>query len=230
MVVSSDNAALRQLLLAHPKVSRVEESNRYLFWAGKNGERSIKTTALSTDWYGLIETDDNNPLVCASSAGHPVGADALVLYGLKPLVQSNLTIGELSLISNRPFHQPSTVSQFLSGFESDVRVQDAGGSASNLIHLEIQASVGGLEPEDVDELFKSFYAVSFGVTTSTEPLPISDPRIQLNVNATRTGKDVLVGLRLTAKPEGFGGPLTTLQVFNVMNGFEDGLGVPTHLN
>lgn len=232
-VNSPSDEPLRRLLDSHPGVRLIPEASPVgeLLWS--NGTWNRRLSATGPDGVGgLVELADNNPLVCADSASFPTGGASLALIALGPLIRAQLIVADPVLaFTFEPEIESVREWMKADGWPGDLVIsaepQDLGSVRGLTSFVEIAT------PEDwraIDELFAEAYGRSFYVRVADDPW---DPRSVAGgahaIYRLRMTPDEPVSLltvQVAADVDGKIGAAGLVHAFNVMNGFEECLGLP----
>lgn len=229
----SRNALLRDILARHPHVERVVVGgDAELEFESEQGRRRIWAGNPDVEVAGLVETMDNNPLVCADEASVPDAASTLALICLGPLIRAGvITDGPGVIFSFEPGLGP--VHRFLEreGLQNrptfGTSVQDFGG----VLACTAMAPVAGIaSASDLDSLFDEAYGRSFYVrrhewsdwsADGVKGTPFAAFRLRLQPDDGAG----LATVQAMASAHGKCGEAQIVHAFNVMSGFEESLGI-----
>jgi N-acetyl-gamma-glutamylphosphate reductase len=222
--------ALRALLEAHPfvQVQSFEGSSdpRIEFDTGR--KRVAYQGKADTEFYGLTELMDNNPLVCADQASMTGHEATLALIALGPLAKAELLLDPPAIAFNFGSESPEEVDDALAteGWVGGAAVATADGTPT-ILAAECMANirVPGSR-EDVDALYAECFGRSFFVRESDTPPNPKDAfgtyTITLDERGDGTALAKVVSASAAEAKCGAGG---LVHLFNVMCGFEESLGV-----
>lgn len=225
---------LDTLLRAHPKVDSVEAWDvQALEFSLDNWHRKIKIGGVPADVAGLVETIDNNPLVCADSAAIPSPGPTLALIALVPLVRTGQLLESPLIQSTEPIDELE-LAAFLAaegwegGFSLDCEPMDLRGAAACTVMAVIPTPD---RLEDLDSLYEEFY----GRTLYVRHDPDSPWDVELvqgkshalyRLRITEDSPDSLLTIQVMGDLRGKCGAAQIVHAMNVMCGLEESLGIP----
>lgn len=224
---------LEDLLRAHPRVDEVSLGGAAALEFSLDGwNRSIVVGGVPADAAGLIETLDNNPLVCADVVSVPSPGATLALIGLAPLARSGL-LQESPLVQSTLPIDPEELSTLLAGegweggFSLDCEPVDLRGAAA----CTVMAVVSTQERiEDFDGLYTEFYGRSLYVRNDADSpwdveLVLGKPFALYRLRITEDAPDSLLTVQTMADLNGKCGAAQIVHAMNVMCGLEESLGI-----
>lgn len=236
--VETDSPEAALLLERHPEVASValSSSGPIIAWQSPGWNRRIWVDQPSVPHSGLVELCDNNPMVCADEFSMPGLEATLALIGLGPLLSAVAPIADPVVIYSFPY-SGNDLSPWLStvGYQGGVTiaedVQDLGHVAAAVCMAEIPA------PSDVaelDEIFeerfgRSFYVRRTGPENWHVDAVIHRPFALYRLRYTPDERSGLVTIQVMLDRNGKGGAAQAIHAFNVMNGFEESVGIPETL-
>ncbi len=226
--------ALCRLLAGHPRVelSSTPSDEGVLVFRESGKERRVFFGGTGGEIVGLVETMDNNPMVCAGSVRVPTADSTLALIALSPLVRAGLVCDEPAVaFSFEPgcsdLEEQMALVGLVGPVAAHVDVQDLGTVFSANVMAEIP---GGIGPDDVADLFfesygRSFFVRSFiGAEWDTE-LVAGKPWAATRLRITPGEGNSLVTVQVMADRDGKCGAAQVVHAMNVMCGFEESLGL-----
>lgn len=232
-VCLAPNPALRECLRRHPEARFVGETeNALMVWQGAETARRILDSEPSADVAGLIELMDNNPLVCASNASVPDAASTLALIAFGPAIRGGLMVDTPVLACS--FEGGSDrVLEFLAleGWTEGCSIHcepfDSGSVLAAKAMVEIDTT---RELEDVLVLYDEAFGRSFFVRRDqsskwSPSLVERTPYAFFRIEIDRDQRASLLKIQVIADRDGKCGAAQVIHMFNVMNGFEETLGI-----
>ncbi|MDI9640909.1 hypothetical protein QPK87_18270 [Kamptonema cortianum] len=225
------DAALLQLLESHPEISLTDEASppgRLVFDSGS--ERIIIFEGEFGEESGLAELADNNPWVCAKSVAVPPAASTLCTIALGPLARAGLIADAPAIqLSFQPEKNLSAWLQNLhiNEFALHVDLNDLGHVVAANVMCEIPHSQN---PSEIDDLFdecfgRSFYVRSAGHAVWDTELVAGQPHAVYNLRLTPGDDRDLLTIQVMADRHGKCGAAQVVHAFNIMEGFEESLGI-----
>jgi hypothetical protein len=183
--------------------------------------------------HGLVELVDNNPLVCTEEFSVPSPLATLALIALGPLCRAGLIDGSPALHSSCALVADDLMAHLeQEGLSQEVTLtlgaEDFGAAAV------LNAFVPIPEMDDYelldglyDEVFgRSFYVRSRASEDWDTSLVVGRPHAAYDLRITPGDGQALLTVRVMADKRGKLGACQMLHAFNVMNGFEEHLGIP----
>jgi len=215
---------LLELLSAHPEVRLSDESSPAGILAFEQyGRRRILRYGQGT-LGGLIEIEDNNPLVCADDVSVPNAAATLAWAALGPLYRAGLILEPPVFQTNAPEAPLPPELEVEGGFEvEDGDAVYAGQAMAVVPTLDDWA--------DIDLLYEEAYGRSFYVRRIQDgdwhPSLVSNrPFAAYRIRLTPDDPRSLLTVQVMADKEGKCGACQVVHTLNVMAGFEECLGIP----
>lgn len=202
----------------HPKVCAVvgEPASGVVSWSQGTWHRSIGV-GCKAEVRGLVETIDNNPMVCCDSFAVPGPAATMALLALAPASRAGLVGPGAELrVSLGP--EPE-FDAFL--FEADVPQCTTSDFESELCAAEARFSLTpGSCLADLEAAYREYYDRAFYVRLGDHnPSGTAFASVRL---ANFDGSAVVTA---AADPRGKAGASQVVHAFNVMCGFVESLGV-----
>lgn len=184
---------------------------------------------------GLIELEDNNPLVCADHVDVPDAAATLTAVALGPLALTGMLVEDPVVQTNAP----SALSEVpLEGLGSPLEAQlhHEGVNLGDVYSAQAMAVVSeSVLLPDLRGLFAERYGRSFYVVESSEgnwdtSLVSGRPLAVYRLKLTGGDGASLVTVQVMADRRGKCGACQVVHTLNVMAGFEECLGIPEQLD
>ena len=215
---------LLELLESHPEVRLTETTSP----AGtltfeQCGRRRVLRYGQET-LGGLIEIEDNNPLVCADDVSIPNAAATLLWVALGPLFRAGLILEPPVFQTNAPESPLPPELEVEGAFE----VEEGGSVYAG----QAMAVVPTLDDwGDIDLLYEEAYGRSFYVRRIQDgdwhPSLVSNrPFAAYRIRLTPDDHRSLLTVQVMADKEGKCGACQVVHTLNVMAGFEECLGIP----
>jgi hypothetical protein len=234
VTVPSSRPDWHAAMTAHPLVNHVEThaGRDSIRWnASANWSRELIPGDCSIELRGLVELADNNPMVCADAFATPPAEITLPLVALGPIVQAGILQEPPLVVSTLPI-QPQDLDAWLTtvDWHDGAMVQLADAPDSD-VRVTVMAAIRTPDdPDELDELFEERYGRSFFVRRDeqsdwTTPLPASEASAHYRLRWTPDEPTSLLTISLRSRPAGKVGIAQIVHAFNVMNGFEESLGV-----
>lgn len=182
---------------------------------------------------GLMELQDNNPVVCAETVGVPDAAMTLVLAALGPIHQSGLINGEPVIsCTDAP---GDCAAEFLETIEwrepLTVHADDEDGPTIGVRALVPIAEMD--DHRDLDFLYEGCYGGAFYIRLTEGELADEDilgkPWMSLSLGITPGDDGSLLTIRALADRKGKCGAAQAVHAMNIMCGFEEHLGIGDQL-
>lgn len=195
--------------------------------------REIRVGDVDGAVFGLVELEDNNPLVCADVTSVPSAAGTLALVALGPLARACLLLEppllQLSFEADEErVARELAVTGWSGGVTLDCEPRDLGGVLAAAAIAEIPT----LDRfEELDELYEEAYGRSFFVREAEEAewhvdLVRGRPNAAYRLRLTPGDDRSLLTVLAMADAEGKCGAAQIVHAMNVMACFEEGLGIP----
>jgi N-acetyl-gamma-glutamylphosphate reductase len=222
-----------KLLERHPKVTNVVQSDspELVFQAGE-WRRTVSAGKPSEPLFGLVETIDNNPLVCADSMSVPDPASTLISIAICPLIQAGLLLeAPAVLLSFEPNIQLLSKSLKRVGLDGEVAVHAEDSDLGGVLAATVMAAIR--TPEDLDEidlLFEEQYGRAFYIRRDEESewgpdlvrgLPYAVYRLRISPDEPTS----ILTISVLADQDGKCGAAQMVHAMNLMSGFEESLGI-----
>jgi hypothetical protein len=217
--VATANPVVAAMLARHPGVELAGECKpgEVLAWQGQTTRRRIVEPGAGAGLSGLVETMDNNPLVCAESFELPDAATTLALLAVAPAVRAGLVAGPVRFVFRPDLGGggPGAAALGVEKFES--RGEPGAEPPSVEAWFDMPGPSG---PQDLDEALQEAYGRAVFVRIGG-----GDPsgRPWASVEGKVDGREACVVAR--ADRRGKLGEAQAVHVFNVMAGFPESLGV-----
>lgn len=215
----------------HPHLNRVGECDSLIEWTQNGWNRKI-TKCGGSSLCGLIELLDNNPLVCADEASILDPAATLALVALGPMIRAGILVEPPSLLySFEPeldclqSHLPEF--GWSEGLTVAIEPQEMG-TVLACAAMGLVSTPANLD--DLDLLYEEAYGRSFFVRMhesgpwSTE-LVKNTPYAIIQLRVTVGEPHTLLTAQVLADRNGKLGNLQALHMMNVMEGWEESLGI-----
>lgn len=231
-VCLTTDEVLNSLLKDHPKLKVTAQTCSDLQFSLGHWHRVIKVNDSASYPAGLLESMDNNPLVCADVVNVPGPGETLLLIALVPLIKASFLLEPPVYVSTDPISVPA-MQCFLEEFrhDFDVEVMTEGIGERDLVAGSLIAKVpNGLPLSVFEGLFDEIYGRSFFVRKATagvweESQVLGTPIGMYQLGIESDGQTTLLKVRVMADRNGKCGAAQILQFLNVMCGFEEDLGV-----
>lgn len=199
------NRTLLALLQGHPGVVVEAGTPDGVMMAWEQAGRDRSIVAGPAEVSGLIETIDNNPLVCADSYSLPSPAETLRMVASAPLERSGLCAATAEA-------------------GGDVYMPDGEAGGGTLDYRCTIETVPHATGQDVAEAYSEAYARSLYVRLADE-----DPAGRPWACLTHSFRNGVVSVRVRADRDGKAGAAQAVHVFNVMAGFPESEGITDRL-
>ncbi|MBI5706246.1 MAG: hypothetical protein HZC36_04580 [Armatimonadetes bacterium] len=224
---------LEGLLRAHPRIDEVRAgSSKTLEFSLDGWRRSIQIGNQAAEVAGLLETLDNNPLVCADVVSVPSPGATLALIALAPLARSGL-LQESPLVQATIPIDEDEFEAFLDdegwkgGFSLDCDPMDLRGAAACTVMAVVPTPD---RIEDLDAIFDEFYGRSLYVRNDADSpwdveLVLGKPYALYRLRITEDAPNSLLTVQAMADLNGKCGAAQMVHAMNVMCGLEESLGI-----
>lgn len=227
------NATLRALLDRHPHVGGVSERpGASLAWTVGERRREVRVGDVAAPLRGLPELVDNNPLVCADVFSVPDAASTLACIALGPLILAGLLTESPTMLTSVASDE-AVVEGFLAamGWRDGIAIGSAPADFKGAAAASVMAAISTPERlDDLDDLYRERYSRSFFVVEHAEPTwdvevvigkPFAAYRLRINPDEPTS----LLTVQTMADLDGKLGAAQIVHSFNIMNGFEESLGI-----
>lgn len=232
MKVTTSSPEVAGWLRSHPGVSSVESSEHTSAWLTFGNRSILKAPAPLVELGGLPELMDNNPLVCADRIWLPSPAGTLSLIALGPLISAGLLVEDPVIITNFGSEEDEIIEalateQWHSGvtLQPEDHPHETGRGIYALAKLETPPDL-----EELDELYRERFSRSLYVREADEAE--WDWKLVLNQHFAAYRLEISVGdphsilaIHAMADLNGKLGASQAIHAFNIMNGFEESLGL-----
>ncbi|MDX2065728.1 MAG: hypothetical protein SFX74_08315 [Fimbriimonadaceae bacterium] len=218
----------------HPLVGevRADDGPDSIRWqASDRWARELVPGDPTSECRGLVELVDNNPMVCADRFATPPPDCTLPLVAIGPLVQAGI-LQEPPLVVSTLSVEPTMLDAWLAtvDWHDGAMVQHAEAPDADVRVTVMAAIQTPDDPEALDELFEERYGRSFFVRRDEQsdwmtPLDASLRDARYRLRWTPDDRTSLLTISLRSRPTGKVGTGQIVHAFNVMNGFEESLGV-----
>ncbi len=194
-------------------------------------DREIRIGDTSSEFYGLIEVMDNNPLVCADSMSVPGPGATLALIALAPLAQAGLIVDSPVLVLNfeddhAEIEQAVASVGWLDGLAIHAEPTDLSGVLAATAMVCVRSP---LEFEELQSLYEETFGRSFYIRSTeaawTPDVVLQKPYAMYRLSIQTDHPTSLVTVRVLSDPNGKCGASQVIHAMNVMCGFEESLGV-----
>lgn len=175
---------------------------------------------------------DNNPLVCADKVSAPSPLATLALIALGPLIDAGIIEGDPVLMLNGPLPTDDVVAGLATtGFDRSVTLSWTADEAPDV--LALAALIPIRTPDDlaeIDHLYEERYGRAYYVRLLpdaewTPDLVRDQPWAAVQLRITVDEPTSLLTVRVLADRDGKAGSAQLVHLFNIMNGFEETLGI-----
>lgn len=233
LVGSGQVPKLREALENHPRVSGVRsEALAALSFEDQGRLRTIEIGWRPEAIGGLIETMDNNPIVCADRVALPDAGCTLALIALAPLVRSGLIV-EPPALTLTVDTENEELERFLAneGWSGGVTAVSQQVEMSGVAACVAMAEIGPVEDtRDLDALYAEAYERSLYVERVEQgdwdvSLVAGTPRAVFRLRLTPGEPHSLLTIQTMADLHGKCGAAQVVHAFNLMCGFEESLGI-----
>lgn len=229
----SSSGEVRRLLEGDPNVCSVGISESHILqFSIEEWHREVTVGDASLSEFGLVETIDNNPLVCADAVSVPNAESTLALIALTPLIQAGLLVEPPALIYSFAVDEASIHAALTRcGLSGECAVHVEPVEAGTVLAATVMAAVHTPDDlEDIDRLYDDAFGRSFFVRRDEESewtpeLVQSRPFAVYRLRISPDQPHSLLTIRLMADPEGKCGAAQIVHAMNVMCGFEESLGI-----
>lgn len=222
-----------ELLRQHPRIKAVEEDGETgLRFICGDWRRTIRVGDTRAPIYGLVETIDNNPLVCADVISIPSPTSTLALIGLAPLATAAILSDSPMMIVNAET-DPNEIDEALTLMGANVSVgvhvesMDLDGVLAATIMIAVNSEIGIAEICDLyrERYERSFYIREFAGDTWQPELVRRTPFAAYRLAMADDYPESLLTVRVLADLSGKAGAAQAVHAMNVMCGFEESLGI-----
>lgn len=232
-VVRAQDPLVLNLLRSHPRVIVVEEGSCTGWLEFRQGawKRAIYQDRFDL-LHGIVEIQDNNPLVCADEASLPNPAATLASIALAPLIQAGMLVERPSLVYSFEVQEDAAEATLAGlGWTSGARCvgdpQDLGGVYALAALAVIRTPE---ELDEIDEAFEERYSRSFYVRREeaaewSPALVAGKPYACYRLRITPDKPNSLLNVQVLADRNGKAGAAQAVHLMNVMAGFEESLGM-----
>ncbi len=217
----------------HPYVVEIlTGSFRDIEFAVGSWSRSISVGQPDCECTGLIEIADNNPWVCADRVNVPSAPVTAALIALAPLALAGLIADEPVVqlsedVSRDELREELARLGYNGDLVLDTVAQDLGSAVAATVLVPVRT------PDDASELDNAFeerYGRSFYVRHDDESVWAIDlvqdtARGLYRLRYTPGNEVSLLTVQVMIDRNGKGGAAQVVHAFNVMNGFEESLGI-----
>ncbi len=230
-VAYSSSPAVLALLSRHPRVQRVDagRSSGVEFIHGGR-RRDVQVGNVQAEVYGLLESVDNNPIVCADRISVPGPAATLALLAVGPISQSGLLIDPPVVALNFEDDGIEAKEALLAG-AGEITLHSEPIDLGSVLAATAMASIRTPdEIDDLDGLYEERYGRSFfvrrdeggdWVAALVAGKPFAVYRLRISTGAPHS----LLSVRVMADRDGKCGAAQVVHAMNVMCGFEESLGL-----
>jgi N-acetyl-gamma-glutamylphosphate reductase len=182
--------------------------------------------------HGIVEIQDNNPLVCADAASLPNPAATLASIALAPLIQSGMLVERPALVFNFEVHE-SAADATLAGLGWALGARCVGEPHELGGVLALAAFAVVRSPDDLDEIDEAYeerYGRTFYVRRDeasewSPALVAGRPFACYRLRITPDQPNSLLNVQVMADRNGKAGATQAVHLMNVMAGFEESLGI-----
>ena len=230
---SRDSRQLQAAFGQHPHVVEVlTGSFRDIEFAVGNWSRSISVGRPDGECTGLIEIADNNPWVCADRVNVPSAPVTAALIALAPLAVAGLIADEpVVQVSEDVSHEELRNELARLGYVGDLVVDTVAQDLGSVVAATVLVPVRTPEdPSELDSAFDERYGRSFYIRHDDESVWSIDlladtARALYRLRYTPGDGVSLLTVQVMIDRNGKGGAAQAVHAFNVMNGFEESLGI-----
>lgn len=235
-VAAPVDSELRHRLKGHPGVILVEGAapTEGLAWR-QNGawHRRLTVGDARCEVYGLVETMDNNPMVCADVVSVPSPGVMLALIALNPLIWGGLLVESPALMTSVPIDEAELREALARvGWSEDVQLSVEALELEGCAALTALAAVHTpANLAEIDALYEEAYGRSFYVREALDSEPWNvglvkgTPRAVYRLRITPDEPTSLLTVQVLADRSGKLGAGGLVHAMNVMAGFEESVGV-----
>lgn len=215
------------MLTSHPRVSLSDLAcgEGLTFWQG-DWERRILIGEPGM-LYGLVETTDNNPLVCADTFSVPSPAGTLGALALAPLFWAGIVAEQPILVLHAPEAESCEWDTLFGPDAVDARYETTTVEGLYM-GLAMAVVSWNLEDGPVSGLYDEAFGRSFFVERSIGPLKpelvLGKAKAVYTLKQTSDGDKSLLTIQVIADKNGKCGAAQVVHALNVMAGYEESLG------
>lgn len=227
------NSALRSLLDRHPHVDRISERpGAALAWTVGERRREVRVGDAGAPLLGLPELVDNNPLVCADVFSVPNAATTLACIALGPLILAGLLTESPTMLTSVACDD-AVVEGFLAamGWRDGIAIGAAPTDFKGAAAATVMAAISTPERlDDLDDLYRERYSRSFFVVERAKEtwdveFVVGKPYAAYRLRIAPDEPTSLLTIQTMGDLDGKLGAAQIIHAFNVMNGFEESLGI-----
>jgi N-acetyl-gamma-glutamylphosphate reductase len=221
------------MLRNHPMVTEVlAGSYRDVEYSVGPWRRSISVGIPGYECTGLVEIADNNPWVCAGHVNVPSAPVTAALIALSPLAAAGLIADEPVIQLSEDVSRDELAAELaIVGYNGESIVDTVAQDLGTVIAATVMVPVRTPENvSDLDGAFDERYGRSFFVredsgsiwaTTLVADTPFGFYRLRYTPDNNLS----LLTVQVMIDRNGKGGAAQVIHAFNVMNGFEESLGI-----
>ena len=236
VVASSSDEAVLRALSSHPNVLVAQRpaAKDALEFEQDGWNRRLVVGDASCDVAGLVETMDNNPMVCADVVSLPGPAATLALIALEPLIRAGLLIEPPAIQIAGCGEEDVEAFLHKSGWPDGAAVSFGDESLGQVVAANIMALVPAeIDPMDVLGLYRECFGRSLFVREHQEgdwdashviAKPFACYRVTMQT-ADPVGTTRLITVQVMADRDGKGGATQIVHALNVMCGFAESAGI-----
>ncbi len=225
---------LLELLEKHPEI-QVEYSHlsqEVLRFNQGDWVREVRVADANTEFHGLTELMDNNPMVCADIVSVPSPASTLALVGLGPVIKAGMVLEPPAIILSFEADEDD-IGTFLKteGWHDGVTVAYDPQDLGNVLAATCMAKVSNPDNfSDIDALYEECFGRSFYVRRIEEGdwdirLVAGKPWAAYRLRLSEGVEFSLLTIQVMADKNGKAGAAQMVHAMNVMAGFEESLGI-----
>lgn len=203
-----------------------------LAWQVAGRHREVRVGDVDAPLLGLPELVDNNPLVCADVFSVPDPGATLACMAAGPLILAGLLTESPTMLASVAC-DAAVVDGFLAamGWRDGIAIGSAPTNFQGAAAATVMAAIATPEClDDLDDLFRERYSRSFFVVEHNESawdveFVIGKPYAAYRLRITPDQPTSLLTVQTMADLNGKLGAAQVLHAFNIMNGFEESLGI-----
>jgi N-acetyl-gamma-glutamylphosphate reductase len=227
------DATTAALLRDHPFIQRIDLTDSEDLQFDLDGwRRAVRTGPGPNRPFGLVELEDNNPLVCADEIGLPSAAGSLALIAVGPLVEAGILIEAPSMLTNAGADELLVARDLESvGWHEGVTLSNEPLNLEGVFAATVIAAIR--TPEDlneIDDLYEERFGRSYFVrrdeaSTWDINLVHGRPHAAFRLRISPDDPHSLLTIQVMADAKGKCGAAQRVHAMNVMCGFEETLGL-----
>lgn len=235
--VSTSDPAVAALLGEHASIEMVgsHDDSAFAILFQEDWTRRVFFGRPDVELAGLIETIDNNPLVCADSFSVPGPVSTLALIALEPLMRAGILVEDPVVQVMGAAEEDVDPWLARCGWGGEVAISFPDDDLGSIIAINAIAVVDGkATPDEISNLYRESFSRSLYVHECTDgdwdtKLVAGRPFAGYRLTVSECDQDEptrLVTIRAMADRNGKCGAAQVVHAINVMCGFPESLGIP----